>query len=137
MLPWINRVGGVLIVVFGLYLWERSRLRECSKESAACTLPPSPPAWPVPCWPGVVFGAGWTPCIGPILATILLLASMEESAMRGGALLGVYGLGLALPFLATAYSINWYIAGSGRVRSWLGPLQKVAGAVLVVVGSPA
>ena len=132
-LPWINRFGGAIVILFGLYLlgWIRWRALDAERR---VQLSSKPAGLAGSALTGVVFGAGWTPCIGPILATILLLASMEESALRGSMLLGIYALGLAVPFLLAAYSVNWFLAGSDRVRRWIGPIQKVAGAVLVIVG---
>ena len=132
-LPWINRVGGAIVILFGLYLlgWLRPRALESERR---LQLSSKPAGLAGSVLTGVVFGAGWTPCIGPILATILLLASMQESAVRGSLLLGVYAFGLAIPFLAAALSINWFLAGSTKVRRWVGPLQKAAGAVLLLVG---
>ncbi len=132
-LPWINRIGGVIVVVFGLYLVGWLQLRFLGAERRV-RLSSKPAGMGGSVAAGVVFGAGWTPCIGPILATILLLASMEGTAWRGSLLLGVYALGLAIPFIVAAVSVNWFLAGSSRVRRWLGPLQKAAGFVLIAVG---
>ncbi len=132
-LPWINRIGGVVIIVFGLYLVGWLKLRALGAERRI-RLSSKPAGMAGSVAAGVVFGAGWTPCIGPILATILLLASMEGSAWRGSLLLGVYAFGLAIPFIAAAVSVNWFLVGSQKVRTWVGPLQKVSGFVLIVVG---
>jgi cytochrome c-type biogenesis protein len=83
---------------------------------------------------GVAFGAGWTPCIGPILGSILLYAGLEATMTHGTALLGTYALGLGVPFVAAASGMNWFLAGSARARAWLVPLQRGAGAILVVIG---
>lgn len=132
-LPWINRIGGTIVILFGLYLLGWLRLPAFDSERRI-QLSSKPAGLAGSVLTGVVFGAGWTPCIGPILATILLLASMQESAVRGSVLLGVYAVGLAIPFLAAALSINWFLAGSKKVRRWVGPLQKASGAVLLLVG---
>ena len=83
---------------------------------------------------GVAFGAGWTPCVGPVLASILLYAGVKTSMATGMLLLGSYALGLGIPFFLTAVAINWYLAGARRLRSFLRPIEIGAGLVLVAVG---
>jgi len=132
-LPWINRIGGAILIVFGLYLVGVLRLQALSRDLRVHLA--SRPAGPVgSLLVGVAFGAGWTPCIGPILASILLYASLQATMVQGTLLLGVYALGLGIPFVVAAVGFNWFMAGTRRVRSWLGPLEKIAGALLVVVG---
>jgi cytochrome c-type biogenesis protein len=83
---------------------------------------------------GVAFGAGWTPCIGPVLASILLYASLEATQAQGVLLLAVYAAGLGLPFLAASAAFNTFLVGAARVRRWMVPLERVAGGVLALVG---
>jgi cytochrome c-type biogenesis protein len=83
---------------------------------------------------GVAFGAGWTPCIGPILGSILLYASLEATMAEGTLLLAVYALGMGLPFVVASVALNWFLAGSAAARAWLTPLQRAAGTVLVIIG---
>jgi cytochrome c-type biogenesis protein len=83
---------------------------------------------------GLAFAFGWTPCIGPILGMILTLAATEESVARGTGLLGVYALGLGLPFLLTAVFIGKSMALMARLRPWMGMIEKAMGVLLVVVG---
>ena len=83
---------------------------------------------------GIVFGAGWAPCIGPILATILLYATMEATVAQGTVLLAAYGLGLGVPFLVAAVGFNWFLTRFERVRRWARPLQRIAGILLVGAG---
>ncbi len=132
-LPWINRIGGTLIVLFGLYLMGLIRVRLFDRERRH-HLARRPEGIFGSVLAGVVFGAGWTPCIGPILGTILLLAGLQESALRGALLLGVYGLGMAIPFFLSAAGFNWFLAGSKRVQKFAAPLQKASGLLLVIVG---
>ena len=83
---------------------------------------------------GIAFGAGWTPCVGPVLASILLYAGMDGTAMRGMLLLATYALGLGIPFLVAAVGFNWYLAGARQLSRWLRPIEMLTGAILVIVG---
>lgn len=132
-LPWITRVGGLLVIVFGLHLTGLLRLPALAREVRLDW--GSRPAGPVgSLLVGVAFGAGWTPCVGPILASILLYAGFEGTVLHGTLLLGTYGLGLAVPFVGAAAAFNWFLAGRARVRRWVLPLERAAGTVLVLMG---
>lgn len=132
-LPWINRLGGVAMVVFGLYLAGVLRISALSREVRVQLS--ERPAGPVgSLLIGVAFGAGWTPCIGPVLASVLLYAGLESTQLHGTLLLGTYAVGLGIPFVAAAVAFNWFVAGAERARRWMVPLERLAGALLVLVG---
>ncbi len=132
-LPWINRVGGIVVIFFALHLLGLVQIpalaREWRVRSEKAPLSPLGALLV-----GVGFGAGWSPCIGPVLATILLYASLEATMASGVILLGTYALGLGIPFVAASMSINWFLAGSQAARRWIRPIQRVAGTVLFVIG---
>lgn len=132
-LPWVHRLGGVVIVGMGLYLMGLLPIPALARERRV-HLARRPEGFAGSFLAGVAFGAGWTPCIGPILASILVYAGIEATMLPAAALLAVYGLGLAIPFLVAAIGFGWLLAGIDRVRRWAVPLERVAGAVLVVVG---
>ena len=133
LLPAISRVGGVLVILLGILLLDWVRLPPLARDLRLhLRTKPSGAAGSVVV--GIVFGAGWTPCIGPILATILLYASMEATITRGSLLLAMYGLGLGVPFLVAAIGFNWFLTSLEALRSWARPIQKVAGILLVVIG---
>jgi len=83
---------------------------------------------------GLAFAFGWTPCIGPVLATVLALAANEGSLATGVKLLFVYSLGLGIPFILAAVAIQPFIAFMQRFRRHLGKVEMVMGAVLVLTG---
>lgn len=132
-LPGLSRVGGVVMVLFGLFLAGVFRLPVLYRD-----LRPQVNAQPVRAVGSVVvgaaFGAGWTPCIGPVLGSILLYASLEATMVQGMGLLTAYALGLGIPFILSSVSFNWLIAGSMRARKWMAVLQRLAGTVLIVIG---
>jgi cytochrome c-type biogenesis protein len=132
-LPWLNRVGGALLVVFGLYLAGVLRIPALAREMRVhLTERPTGPAGSF--FVGVAFGAGWTPCIGPVLASILLYASLEATRTQGALLLATYALGLGIPFILASVAFNAFLTGTKKVRDWMVPLGRAAGAVLVLVG---
>ncbi|QBX35239.1 cytochrome c biogenesis protein CcdA [Paracoccus liaowanqingii] len=83
---------------------------------------------------GLAFAFGWTPCIGPQLGMILSLAATGGELSRGTALLAVYALGLGIPFLLAAIFINRAIGFMNRIKPWLKTIERVMGALLVIVG---
>ncbi len=83
---------------------------------------------------GLAFAFGWTPCIGPILATVLALAANEASLRTGVSLLLVYSLGLGIPFVLAAVAVRPFMSFMQRFRVHLGRVEKVMGALLVVTG---
>jgi cytochrome c-type biogenesis protein len=83
---------------------------------------------------GVAFAFGWTPCIGPILAGILALAGSQDTVGQGVRLLGVYSLGLGVPFMATALMIDRFFGAMGRIRRHYHTIELVSGALLVIIG---
>jgi len=83
---------------------------------------------------GLAFAFGWTPCIGPILATILTLAAGSESLSGGVILLGVYAAGLGIPFIAAALAVGYFLQTSQRVKKYMPLVEKITGSLLVATG---
>ena len=82
----------------------------------------------------MAFGFGWTPCIGPILGSILALASIEESLNRGVFLLFSYSLGLAIPFVLSGYLIQRFMIFSKNLKQKMNIISKTGGALLLITG---
>lgn len=131
---WLNRVGGVLIVVFGLAMlgfgWSGSlggRWTQLVQDAARRR------GGPVAL--GVAFAFCWTPCVGPMLASILVLAGATASLSSGVLLLGVYGLGLAAPFLLVGFGFTRALGAFRRVQRHYRVIQSAAGVLLVGMGA--
>jgi len=130
---WVRRVGGVLIIFFGIYLTGLLPIPALSRERKM-TLATKP--WGVlgSVLVGITFAAGWTPCIGPILASILVYASTAKTVTTGIVLLSVYSLGLAVPFFLASLGMNSFLAASRRLRGSLRAIEAASGVVLIVFG---
>ncbi len=133
-LPLLQQVGGAVVVLFGLYMLGVIRMPLLLQEKRV-QLAAKPAGALGSVVAGVAFGAGWTPCIGPVLASILLYASLSATVARGAALLAVYAVGLGLPFFVAAVAFNWFLTGTRWLRRWLLPIERAAGAVMVVAGA--
>ncbi len=83
---------------------------------------------------GIFFSAGWTPCVGPILTAVLLLASQQQTIMQGTALLIVYSLGLGLPFLLTGAALGKMTGPIRQINRYAGIISKISGVLLIIVG---
>ena len=83
---------------------------------------------------GAAFGAGWTPCIGPVLGAILTLAGTQDTVWAGVGLLSVYSLGLAIPFLISALALDWFLGVFSRFRWFLPMVEKASGVILILLG---
>lgn len=132
-LPLLQQVGGVIIAAFGLYLLGVLRPSWLMRDGRV-QLASKPAGHVGTVLAGAAFGAGWTPCVGPVLASILLYAGMQGTMGEGIMLLIAYTLGLGIPFFVAAVGINWFLVGARHVRRWIVPLERTAGVLLVVVG---
>jgi cytochrome c-type biogenesis protein len=130
---WIERVGGALIVVFGLYTLGVLKIGVLSREMRV-DLGRQPVGFLWSVLAGMAFGAGWTPCIGPILGAILLYTGSQADLGRGIPLLVSYSLGLALPFLVAAAALEAFLRWFQRFRRYIRWVERVAGVLLIVVG---
>jgi cytochrome c-type biogenesis protein len=83
---------------------------------------------------GLAFGFGWTPCIGPILGSILALAAMEETLLKAITLLSFYSLGLSIPFVLSGYLIQRFLVFSKNIKKNINLISKVGGCILLITG---
>jgi cytochrome c-type biogenesis protein len=129
----LRKIGGVLIVIFGLYLLGVLNLSFLTAEKRF-HFSNRPAGYLGSFLIGVAFAAGWTPCVGPVLGTILLYASTTDALTDGVALLASYSLGLGLPLFATALGVDRFLSYFKQVRGYLWGVSAVSGVFLVVVG---
>ncbi len=130
---WIARIGGVIIIVFGLHLMGVFRLLPLMSEKRV-HLANKPAGYVGTVAVGIAFGAGWTPCIGPVLGAIMTMAASQEQVTAGMWLLFVYSMGLAIPFLLAALAMERFLRAFSRFRRFLPAIQIGAGALLVLLG---
>jgi cytochrome c-type biogenesis protein len=130
---WIARIGGALIIAFGLYLLGVLNPRFLSQERRV-HFADKPLGYLGTLLVGLAFGAGWTPCIGPILGSILIYSSSTADLHRGLLLLTAYSAGLAIPFIVAALAIDRFLAAFARYRGAMRWVNRVGGVLLIAVG---
>jgi cytochrome c-type biogenesis protein len=130
---WLTRIGGVLIIIFGLFCIGVLRPRFLEQDQRL-HLQDKPVGYLGSVVVGMAFAAGWTPCIGPILGGIFTLASASETVGRGMELLGFYSAGLAVPFLVAAYAVDSFLGWFQKFRRFLPWVMRLSGALLIFVG---
>src|SRR3990167_107561 len=133
---WLARIGGILVILFGLFMLGFFKLPFFQGEKRI----------PIPKWLtlgkpssslfiGGTFALGWTPCVGPILGSILLLAGTSGTALQGALLLSVFSLGLAVPFLLIALSFSRATAYIDATSKYLKGISVVGGVFLILLGA--
>jgi cytochrome c-type biogenesis protein len=130
---WLQRIGGALIVLFGLYALGVFKFRFLQVEQRV-QIDRKPIGYLGSVLVGMAFAAGWTPCIGPILGAILGLAATQGDVTRGTLLLASYSAGLAVPFLVAAYAVEAFLDWFQRFRPYLPWVMRVSGILLILVG---
>jgi cytochrome c-type biogenesis protein len=134
MRTWVARIGGIVVIVFGLHMTGVLRLGLLEYDVRIHTDPDRTWGYLSSFLMGVFFSAGWSPCIGPVLGAILTLAISGGSMASGVRLLMAYSLGLAIPFLIAALTIGWISGRLGRYGRAMHMIEVGMGAILVVVG---
>ena len=132
-LGWLSYIAGILIGVMGLHFLGFIRIPVLHR-TARIGVAHNPASLIGAYVIGLAFGFGWSPCVGPVLAAILLLAGAKDSAGEGARLLFVYSLGIGVPFLVAAGFAGAFMRWSARFRSRLAQVEKAMGALLVIVG---
>lgn len=129
----ISRVGGALVIVFGLYMLGVFNFAFMQRDTRLY-LSHKPLGYFGTLVVGIAFGAGWSPCIGPILGAILTMAANEADLQRGLLLLLTYSLGLAVPFIVAALAVERFLAVFAKLKHQMVWVNRIAGAMLILVG---
>ena len=130
---WIARIGGVLIIVLGLHLIGVLRITLLLREKRV-QLSDKPTGFLGTVAVGAAFGAGWTPCLGPVLGGILTLAAARDTVWSGVGLLLAYSIGLAVPFLLAALALDRFLSTFRRFRRWIPWMERASGGLLITLG---
>ncbi|MCU1299176.1 MAG: Cytochrome c biosis protein transrane [Acidobacteriaceae bacterium] len=129
----LARVAGVVIVLFGLHLTGIFRINALYADKRLHNVKGGSTAGGA-FLIGFAFAFGWTPCVGPILAVILGFAATQDSVTKGIALLAIYSMGLAVPFLLTAFGIQRFLKFYGRFRAHMHAVEVASGGLLIALG---
>lgn len=130
---WIRYIGGGIIILLGLFLAGLFKADFLMKEHRLEVRKRYLGVFGSFIM-GLAFGAGWTPCIGPILASILLLASTQQSLGQGLGLLLTYSIGLGLPFIIAALAFNSFLTVFKRLKKHIGLINRICGGLLILIG---
>lgn len=130
---WIRVIGGILVIIFGLFIAGFLKLDFLMRERKL-HMHGKPAGYLGTFLIGMTFAAGWTPCIGPILGSILVVASTKGSAVEGIKLLSVYSAGLALPFLVAAVAFNSFLSYTKIINRYMRPIMIISGLLLITFG---
>ncbi|MGH7754081.1 MAG: cytochrome c biogenesis CcdA family protein [Gemmatimonadales bacterium] len=130
---WLGRIGGILLLVLGLYLLGAIRWGFLARERRF-EFRDKPVGYAGSALVGLFFGAAWTPCIGPILGGILTLSAATATVGQGAILLAAYALGLAIPFFVAAVALDRFLVWFQGFKRWLPWVERAAGVLLVVLG---
>jgi cytochrome c-type biogenesis protein len=130
----VQRIGGALVILMGLALLGLLPARLAERGFSLPAVANSGSGGSAPVLLGVVFGAAWTPCVGPVLAVILTLAAERGQALRGGLLLSAYAVGLGLPFVLCSLAAASFPAVMRPLARFSSIVSRVAGGLLVLLG---
>ncbi len=129
----LRKLGGVVIVFFGLYVMGLLKLKFLMADQRV-HFNRRPAGYVGSFLVGVAFAAGWTPCVGPILGTILVYASTTDSMLTGVKLLASYSMGIALPLFITALAIDSFLNYFKKIKAYMHSITVVSGVFLILVG---
>jgi cytochrome c-type biogenesis protein len=130
---WFEIIGGALVIIFGLHFTGIFRLRFLDREKKV-HLKNKPLGYLGTVLVGMAFGAGWTPCVGPILGSILTMAATTQNIIKGIVLLAFYSLGIALPFFISGLILHKFFEYFQSIRKYFKVITIVGGILLIAVG---
>lgn len=130
----LTQIAGGLIIILGLHVFGLFKIGFLYREFRLNPEIDEVRSVLTPFILGLAFGLGWTPCIGPILAGVLVLAADQETIGRGMMLLSLYAAGMGIPFLIAAVALGKFQSNSGFLKRHLGTIEKIAGIFLIITG---
>jgi cytochrome c-type biogenesis protein len=130
---WIMKVGGVLIILLGIHFTGIINLPFLQMEKRF-EIRKKPLGYVGSFFVGIIFAAGWTPCIGPILSTILIYASASKSFTTGVFLLTIYSMGLGVPFFLASLAFSSFLSAFERMKRYMRVITFVSGLFLIAIG---
>jgi cytochrome c-type biogenesis protein len=129
----LSKVGGIIIIIFGIHLMGLFRLKFLDYERKL-NLKKGKTSYISSFIMGFAFSFGWTPCIGPILASIIVLAASKETLLKGIILLFTYSLGLGIPFILSGIFINYFFKAFSKIKRHFRKIEVIAGILLIILG---
>jgi len=129
----IRIVGGVLIIIMGVFVMDLVNIPFLQRE-AKLQLKTRPAGYAGTLVIGMIFGAGWTPCTGPFLGSVLALAMTSETLGSGMALLLMYSLGLGIPFILSALAISAFLSSFSKLKKHFKIIKITSGVILIIMG---
>ncbi len=132
--PWLAKIGGLVVIVFGLHMTGILRIKWLEYDLRPQTSQAENRSYVSSALMGIFFSAGWAPCVGPVLGSILTIAMDSAKVSRGLLLLTAYSIGLAIPFLAAALGVGWVTFMLKRFQKALHYIEIGMGVILIAVG---
>lgn len=130
----IRIVGGVLIIIMGVFVMDLVPIPFLQRE-AKLQLKTRPAGYAGTLVIGMIFGAGWTPCTGPFLGSVLALAMTSETLGSGMTLLMMYSLGLGIPFILSALAISAFLSSFSKLKKHFRAIKITSGVILIIMGA--
>ena len=131
---WLAKIGGIVVVILGIHMTGLFRIPFLEYDLRPRTIPDRNRGYISSLFLGIVFSAGWSPCVGPVLGAILTLAFNGGSILKGIQLLSAYSVGLAVPFLLAALGIGWVSIILKKYSKVMRITEIVMGVILIIVG---
>jgi len=130
----LRKVAGIIIIIFGIHMagWYRIKFLDFEKRVYTNTEPINKIIGPFLI--GLAFAFGWSPCVGPVLASILMYASTQQTVYQGILLLTIYSAGLGIPFFLAALAINKFYLLTNRIKQHYKTIEWIGGLLLIVIG---
>ena len=129
----LEKIAGTILIILGLHMAGVFKIRFLENDKRIHTQ--RKPAGPIGAFVvGLAFAFAWTPCIGPILGGILMMAATRESVGEGMQMLAVYSLGLGVPFLLTSVAIDRFFSAAARIRKHYRAIELISGGLMIAVG---